>query len=130
MGIGRKCVEFLLPHVARTIDFAVAVRAQYGFDNAVAHAALMQVVCQLDAASPCAMVRHIAFGKAAVGEPVLLRELVEQRLDIARIKTRLFQFADKFGPAVLAPRQQAQGAFTQVAGFRLRLQFRRRQPGC
>src|SRR5512139_1220936 len=68
--------ELLLPHLSRALEFAVAVVTQYRLDDVVSDAALAQFKRELDAARSCAVVGDPAFGEAAVGQPVLLLELV------------------------------------------------------
>jgi hypothetical protein len=86
--------------------------------------ALAQVVGELDAAGAGAVVGDPAFGEAAVRQPVFRLEGIEQGGDVVAGESCVFQLAGEFGPAVLAPRQQAQGALAQVARVRRRLHFR------
>lgn len=125
-GIGGRGAEFLLPHFARALEFAVAVLAQYRFNDVVAHAALAQVVGELDAARAGAVVGDVAFGEAAVGQPVLGFELVQQGADVLADEAAALELAREFGAAVFAPRQQGQGAGAQVCGAGLRAGLRPR----
>lgn len=112
LGVGRGRAEFLPPDFTGAFQFAVATLAKHRFDEGVAHAALTQVVGELDAAGARTVVGYVAFGEAAVREPVFFLECVEQRGDVASGEAGLPQLAGEFKAAVLAPRQQAQRAFS------------------